>query len=281
MQKASNEEDFRGDSLTKPTKHLGNPIENGFPSFWVWETHLMRSSWFFWDRPCSKLCKYDEIRKYEGVSTLYRRRDKNPKMATVVRHSGHTASKVNASLNPVFIYCSDCFWQIPFFPLVKKDLTFIHFGNDSRVDGLVNFEKLRMIAKEVRQVTNMSRCDRTNDRSSSSANTAVSALNSNCTFFRQNYSCNASDSADFYTFLRSVTVCLSVCRLSHSCTLFYRDKILWPWVRGFLLNEGVKEGYPLKDFILLLLARIVWKRLQISTDMLQHHNKHWRRAFYV
>ena len=49
--------------------------------------------------------------------------------------------------------------QIPFFPLVKKDLTFIHFGNDSRVDGLVNFEKLRMIAKEVRQVTAMSRCD--------------------------------------------------------------------------------------------------------------------------
>ena len=48
--------------------------------------------------------------------------------------------------------------QIPFFPLVKKDLTFIHFGNDSRVDGLVNFEKLRMIAKEVRQVTAMSRC---------------------------------------------------------------------------------------------------------------------------
>ena len=49
--------------------------------------------------------------------------------------------------------------QIPFFPLVKKDLTFIHFGNDSRVDGLVNFEKLRMVAKEVRQVTAMSRCD--------------------------------------------------------------------------------------------------------------------------
>jgi len=51
--------------------------------------------------------------------------------------------------------------QIPFFPLVKKDLTFIHFGNDSRVDGLVNFEKLRMIAKEIHQVTAMSRSDST------------------------------------------------------------------------------------------------------------------------
>ncbi|XP_015589946.1 rap guanine nucleotide exchange factor 2 isoform X3 [Cephus cinctus] len=44
---------------------------------------------------------------------------------------------------------------IPFYPVVKKDLTFIHLGNDSRVEGLVNFEKLRMIAKEVRTLTNM------------------------------------------------------------------------------------------------------------------------------
>ena len=39
---------------------------------------------------------------------------------------------------------------IPFYPVVKKDLTFIHLGNHSRVDGMINFEKLRMIAKEVR-----------------------------------------------------------------------------------------------------------------------------------
>ncbi|XP_011309778.1 rap guanine nucleotide exchange factor 6 isoform X5 [Fopius arisanus] len=44
---------------------------------------------------------------------------------------------------------------IPFYPVVKKDLTFIHLGNDSRVESLVNFEKLRMIAKEVRTLTNM------------------------------------------------------------------------------------------------------------------------------
>jgi len=47
------------------------------------------------------------------------------------------------------------FWQIPFFPLVKKDLTFIHLGNDSMVEDLVNFEKLRMIAKEVRRICSM------------------------------------------------------------------------------------------------------------------------------
>ena len=48
-----------------------------------------------------------------------------------------------------------CCVQIPFFPIVKKDLTFIHLGNDSLVDGLVNFEKLRMMAKEIRHVCHM------------------------------------------------------------------------------------------------------------------------------
>lgn len=38
---------------------------------------------------------------------------------------------------------------------MKKDLTFIHLGNDSRVEDLVNFEKLRMIAKEVRTLSSM------------------------------------------------------------------------------------------------------------------------------
>ncbi|XP_022246938.1 rap guanine nucleotide exchange factor 6-like isoform X4 [Limulus polyphemus] len=45
--------------------------------------------------------------------------------------------------------------MIPFYPVVKKDLTFIHLGNDTKVEGLVNFEKLRMVAKEVRQLLNM------------------------------------------------------------------------------------------------------------------------------
>ncbi|XP_030649713.1 rap guanine nucleotide exchange factor 6 [Chanos chanos] len=44
---------------------------------------------------------------------------------------------------------------IPLFPVVKKDLTFLHEGNDTCVDGLVNFEKLRMIAKEIRHVVRL------------------------------------------------------------------------------------------------------------------------------
>ena len=33
--------------------------------------------------------------------------------------------------------------------MIARDLTFIHLGNDSKMEGLVNFEKLRMMAKEV------------------------------------------------------------------------------------------------------------------------------------
>ena len=41
---------------------------------------------------------------------------------------------------------------IPFVPVIKKDLTFLHLGNDTKVDGLINFEKMRMIAREIRTV---------------------------------------------------------------------------------------------------------------------------------
>jgi len=47
------------------------------------------------------------------------------------------------------------------------------------------------------------------------------------------------------------------------------DKILCPWVQGFPSNKSIKEGQPLKDVILPLLARIVWKQLQIGIDMLR------------
>ena len=81
-----------------------------------------------------------------------------------------------------------------------------------------------------------------------------------------------------------VGLCLSIC-LSHSWSvskrcklgsrnlhcrsLVYCDNISCHWVQGFPSNEGVKEGYPLKkDVILPLLARIMWKRLQIGTYVL-------------
>jgi len=50
--------------------------------------------------------------------------------------------------------------------------------------------------------------------------------------------------------------------------LVYRDKILCPLVRGFSSNESVKDEYPFKRCHLPLLARIVWKRMQIGTYMM-------------
>ena len=48
-------------------------------------------------------------------------------------------------------------------------------------------------------------------------------------------------------------------------SLVYRDKTSCYWVQGFPSNEDVIEGYPphKKAVILPLLARIMWKRLQI------------------
>ncbi|XP_043088823.1 rap guanine nucleotide exchange factor 5-like [Puntigrus tetrazona] len=40
--------------------------------------------------------------------------------------------------------------KIPFLPLLLKDITFIHEGNKTFLDNLVNFDKLHMIADTVR-----------------------------------------------------------------------------------------------------------------------------------
>lgn len=47
------------------------------------------------------------------------------------------------------------FLQIPFYPVVARDLTFTHEGNDDKVEGLINFEKLRMISRYIRDLQNM------------------------------------------------------------------------------------------------------------------------------
>ena len=41
---------------------------------------------------------------------------------------------------------------IPLFPIIKKDLTFLFDGNDTIVNGLINFEKLRMLSRQIRVV---------------------------------------------------------------------------------------------------------------------------------
>lgn len=41
---------------------------------------------------------------------------------------------------------------IPFMPLLMKDMTFTHEGNKTYYDGLVNFEKMHMIAQTLRTV---------------------------------------------------------------------------------------------------------------------------------
>ena len=42
---------------------------------------------------------------------------------------------------------------IPFFLIIKMDLTFLYDGNDTIVEGLINFEKLRMLSQQIRVVS--------------------------------------------------------------------------------------------------------------------------------
>jgi Rap guanine nucleotide exchange factor 2 len=44
---------------------------------------------------------------------------------------------------------------IPIYPMVSKDLAFVDIGNKTRVEGLINMEKLRLVAKEIRALTAM------------------------------------------------------------------------------------------------------------------------------
>ena len=65
---------------------------------------------------------------------------------------------------------------IPIYPMVNKDLTFIDLGNETRVEDMINFEKLRMLAKEVRSLTNMCSGSDFNDAARKSGATNVPTM---------------------------------------------------------------------------------------------------------
>lgn len=41
---------------------------------------------------------------------------------------------------------------VPFMPLLLKDMTFTHEGNKNALNGLVNFEKMHMLAQTMRTI---------------------------------------------------------------------------------------------------------------------------------
>eukprot|EP00730_Choanoeca_flexa_P002950 TRINITY_DN11239_c0_g1_i1.p1 TRINITY_DN11239_c0_g1~~TRINITY_DN11239_c0_g1_i1.p1 ORF type:complete len:1334 (+),score=252.47 TRINITY_DN11239_c0_g1_i1:133-4002(+) len=51
---------------------------------------------------------------------------------------------------------------VPFLPLIMKDLAFIHEGNETHIDNLVNYDKLRMLARELRNITTLVRHSKRN-----------------------------------------------------------------------------------------------------------------------
>jgi len=57
--------------------------------------------------------------------------------------------------------------------------------------------------------------------------------------------------------------------------LVYHDKILCHWVQGFSLNEGVKEGYPLKRHHFAVIGSNNVKTVADRYIHAAYHNKHW------
>ncbi|KAG4081436.1 ras guanine nucleotide exchange factor domain-containing protein [Neocallimastix lanati (nom. inval.)] len=44
---------------------------------------------------------------------------------------------------------------VPFLPIYIKDLTFMNDGNESKIDGMINFDKLRMMANRVKDISKL------------------------------------------------------------------------------------------------------------------------------
>jgi len=62
-------------------------------------------------------------------------------------------------------------------------------------------------------------------------------------------------------------------------TLVYPGKILCPWVRGFSLKEGIKEGYPLKGRYFAAISSYSVKTVADRYRHAAYRNKHWWWAF--
>ena len=61
----------------------------------------------------------------------------------------------------------------------------------------------------------------------------------------------------------------------------FSDSISCPWVRGFPMNESVKEGTPFKRRYFAAIGSFSVKTVAYRYRHAAYHNKHWRRAFYI
>jgi len=59
-----------------------------------------------------------------------------------------------------------------------------------------------------------------------------------------------------------------------SRSLVFCDKISCPWVQGFLSNEGVKEGIPLKIRYFAIIGSYCVKTVADKYRHAAYHNKH-------
>jgi len=95
---------------------------------------------------------------YRSVSRMRQTWEKVPAKSRKVYDDLLELMNPSRNMSKYRTLCNDLVAErpvIPYIPVVKKDLTFLHLGNDTHVDGLINFEKMRMIAKEIRFIRSL------------------------------------------------------------------------------------------------------------------------------
>uniref|UniRef100_A0A8C8E7P7 Rap guanine nucleotide exchange factor 5 n=1 Tax=Otus sunia TaxID=257818 RepID=A0A8C8E7P7_9STRI len=116
---------------------------------------------------CSQLCKRVQlVKKFIKIAAHCKaQRNLNSFFAIVMGLNTASVSRLSQTWEVRYIFdpslnhkaYRDAFKKmkspkIPFMPLLLKDVTFIHEGNKTFLDNLVNFEKLHMIADTVRSL---------------------------------------------------------------------------------------------------------------------------------
>uniref|UniRef100_A0A8C8RZH4 Rap guanine nucleotide exchange factor 5 n=1 Tax=Pelusios castaneus TaxID=367368 RepID=A0A8C8RZH4_9SAUR len=116
---------------------------------------------------CSQLCKRVQlVKKFIKIAAHCKaQRNLNSFFAIVMGLNTASVSRLSQTWEVSYVFdpslnhkaYRDAFKKmkspkIPFMPLLLKDVTFIHEGNKTFLDNLVNFEKLHMIADTVRSL---------------------------------------------------------------------------------------------------------------------------------
>ncbi|KHJ78231.1 RasGEF domain protein [Oesophagostomum dentatum] len=150
-------QDFAVFASIEPTEYIDNLFQlesrYGSPRLEEFERIFNREMWWVATEVCSERNVQKRAKLIKKFIKIAKTLPRTPKFQLDVRHNewfGQT------SCSSIALNMGEDLWVVPIYPVIKKDLTFSHEGNPTYCEKLVNFEKLRLIAKSVRAVSKLS-----------------------------------------------------------------------------------------------------------------------------